>query len=143
MEYDLVILGIGEDEIKLKNMVKKLRINDQVHFFGYQENVFKFLVNAECFILTSLWEDPGFVIVEAGISNTAVISSDCPNGPIEIIGNNGFLFKNNDLNDLLKKFEVFLNEDKEVLLKKKILLKKNLKKFTLFQHFKKMNNILS
>ena len=103
----------------------------------------KFLVNAECFILTSLWEDPGFVIVEAGISNTAVISSDCPNGPNEIIGNNGFLFKNNDLNDLLKKFEVFLNEDKEVLLKKKILLKKNLKKFTLFQHFKKMNNILN
>ena len=124
-------------------MVKKLRINDQVHFFGYQENVFKFLVNAECFILTSLWEDPGFVIVEAGISNTAVISSDCPNGPNEIIGNNGFLFKNNDLNDLLKKFEIFLNEDKEVLLKKKILLKKNLKKFTLFQHFKKMNNILN
>ena len=140
---DLVILGIGEDEIKLKNMVKKLRINDQVHFLGHQENVFKFLVNAECFILTSLWEDPGFVIVEAGISNTAVISSDCPNGPNEIIGNNGFLFKNNDLNDLLKKFEVFLNEDKEVLLKKKILLKKNLKKFTLFQHFKKMNNILN
>tara|TARA_Y100000389_G_scaffold154669_1_gene155206 strand:+ start:250 stop:1380 length:1131 start_codon:yes stop_codon:yes gene_type:complete len=140
---DLVILGIGEDENKLKNMVKELKINDQVHFLGHQDNVFKFLVNAECFILTSLWEDPGFVIVEAGISNTAVISSDCPNGPTEIIGNNGFLFKNNDLNDLLKKFEIFLNEDKEVLLKKKILLKKNLKKFTLFQHFKKINNILN
>tara|TARA_Y100000389_G_C17449834_1_gene514009 strand:+ start:250 stop:1380 length:1131 start_codon:yes stop_codon:yes gene_type:complete len=141
--YDLVILGVGEDEIKLKRMVKKLKISDRVHFLGQQENVFKFLVNAECFILTSLWEDPGFVIVEAGISNTAIISSDCPNGPDEIIGNNGFLFKNDDLNDLLKKFEVFLNEDKNILLKKKILLKKNLKKFTQFQHFKKINNILN
>ena len=123
---DLVILGVGENEKKLKMMAKEFKIDDQVHFLGQQENVFKFLQKSECFILTSLWEDPGFVIAEAGISNTTVISSDCPNGPEEIIGNNGFLFKNNDLEDLLKKFDMFLKESNQELLRKKILLKKNL-----------------
>ena len=123
-------------------MVKELGIEDQVYFMGYQENVFKFLIRSECFILTSLWEDPGFVIAEAGISNTTVISSDCPNGPKEIIGKNGFLFKNNDLKDLIRKFDMFLHENKNELFKKKILLKKSLKKFTLFQHYKDLYKIL-
>ena len=142
-EFDLVILGVGEDEHKLKKMVADHGINSRVHFLGQQINVFKFLINADCFILTSLWEDPGFVIVEAGISNTPVISSNCPNGPEEIVGNNGFLFKNNDLPDLLAQFDKFLNEKDSDLLRKKILFKRNLKRFTIFQHFKKMNNILS
>ena len=140
--FNLVILGIGEDKEKLVKMSKDFDIIDRVHFLNYQSNVFKFLVNAECFILTSLWEDPGFVIVEAGISNTSIISSDCPNGPKEIIGNNGFLFENNNLSDLHEKFNQFLDESNDNLLKKKVLLKKNLKKFTLFQHFKKLDNIL-
>ena len=142
-EFDLVILGVGENEQKLKKMVAGYRISNRVHFLGQQTNVFKFLINADCFILTSLWEDPGFVIVEAGISNTPVISSNCPNGPEEIVGNNGFLFKNNDMPDLLTQFDKFLNEKDSDLLRKKILFKKNLKRFTLFQHFKKMNNILN
>ena len=142
-EFDLVILGVGENEHKLKKMVADHGINSRVHFLGQQINVFKFLINADCFILTSLWEDPGFVIVEAGISNTPVISSNCPNGPEEIVGNNGFLFKNNDLPDLLAQFDKFLNEKDSDLLRKKILFKRNLKRFTIFQHFKKMNNILS
>lgn len=141
-DFNLVILGIGEDKEKLVKMSKDFDIIDRVHFLDYQSNVFKFLVNAECFILTSLWEDPGFVIVEAGISNTSIISSDCPNGPKEIIGNNGFLFENNNLSDLHEKFNQFLDESNDNLLKKKVLLKKNLKKFTLFQHFKKLDNIL-
>ena len=43
--------------------------------------------NCKCFLLTSLWEDPGFVLVEAGIANATVISSNCPNGPEEILEN--------------------------------------------------------
>ena len=47
------------------------------------------------FILSSLWEEIGFVIVEAAMSNTAVISSDCKNGPKEFLtyGKGGFLYR--------------------------------------------------
>ena len=34
-----------------------------------------------------LWEDPGFVLVEAALAGTSIISSKCPNGPEEILQN--------------------------------------------------------
>ena len=39
--------------------------------------------DAESFILSSKWEEMGFVIIEAAFSNLYLISSDCPNGPKE------------------------------------------------------------
>ena len=50
--------------------------------------------NSKAFILSSLWEEVGFVIVEAAICNTFVISSNCRNGPKEFLmdGKAGFLF---------------------------------------------------
>ena len=49
------------------------------------------------FILPSLWEELGLAIVQAAMSNTVIISSDCPNGPKEFLNNgqSGILFRNN------------------------------------------------
>ena len=75
-------------------------------------------------------EDPGFVILEAALSNTFIISSNCPNGPNEILssGKNGLLFKNNNLSDLLSKFDEFKNLNKDQIHSKKILAKKKIKR---------------
>ena len=128
-------------EKKLKKIINNKSINN-VFLSGYSENIKKVFSESDCFILTSLWEDPGFVIVEAALSNVPIISSNCPNGPKEIIKNNGYLFNNNDLNDLSDKFDQFLSTDKEKVLKNKIILKKRIRKFTLFNHYKKLENIL-
>ncbi len=141
-EFELVIIGEGEDELKLKNMLKKYNIQNKVHFLGYQANVFRFLLKSECFILTSLWEDPGFVIVEAALSNIPIISSNCPNGPKEIVKNNGFLFKNNNLEDLLFKFDEFIKTDSKKIYKNKVEIKKRVKRFTVLHHYKKLIEIL-
>jgi glycosyltransferase involved in cell wall biosynthesis len=127
--YHLILLGEGEQEEMLKEKVKKLEIQNKVFFLGYQKNVYKYLLNSDCFILTSLWEDPGFVILEAALSNTLIISSNCPNGPDEILssGRNGFLFKNNDISDMLNKFDKFKNSTEDELKKKKIFCKKTTK----------------
>ena len=51
---------------------------------------------SKAFVLTSLWEDPGFVLIEAGYCDTLIVSSNCPSGPKEFCnGNSGFLFNNN------------------------------------------------
>ncbi len=137
----LVILGEGEDEIKLKKLVKKLNITNHVYFAGFQKNVYKFLINAKCFVLSSLWEDPGFVLIEAIISNTQVIASDCPNGPREILSQEKFLFQNNNQNDLNKKIlsNFTLNESQKK--NNMVYLKKRIKEYTRFNHYKNLIQI--
>ena len=64
---------------------------------------------SKAFVLTSLWEDPGFVLIEAALNNVPIISSDCKSGPKEIIidNNGGFLFKNNNIKTKKKKLMNF------------------------------------
>ena len=144
-EYELIIIGEGEKKNEILKLIESHGLEKEIHLLGFKNNVYKYLKRADCFILTSLWEDPGFVLIEAGLSNTTVISSDCKNGPREILGNskNGYLFKNNNLNDLLKKFNEFKKEDKAILLSKKLNLKKELKKFTFFAHFNSLKKIIN
>ena len=139
---NLVIIGEGENKTKLEKLSISLDVENRIYFLGYQKNVFKYLARAECFILTSLWEDPGFVLAEAALTGIPIISSECPNGPKEIIQNNGFLFRNNDLDDLLIKFREFLNTNKKDIFKNKVILKKRIRKFTLLEHYKKLNQII-
>jgi len=142
-EYILIILGEGEQRKSLESLILDLKLSDKVHILGYQNNIYKYLNIADCFILSSLWEDPGFVLIEAALSNVNIISSDCPNGPKEILAKNGILFVNNDEKDFIDKFEKFKNMKSDELYRNKLNTKKNIKKFTLFQHFKNLNNILN
>ena len=144
-EYELIIVGEGEKQIELAKLIKSHGLEKKVHLVGFQENVYKYLKKADCFILTSLWEDPGFVLIEAGLSDTTVISSDCKNGPDELLknGKNGYLFKNDSLRSLLEKFNEFKNEDKIEVFSKKLSLKKEIKKFTFFSHFNSLKNIIN
>jgi len=143
--YRLILLGEGEQKQILIKEAEKLNVIDKISFLGYQKNVYKYLLNSDCFILTSIWEDPGFVILEAALSNTFIISSNCPNGPSEILSNgqNGFLFQNNNLSDLLSKFDEFKKLNDQELHKKKILAKKQTKTFTQFAHFKSLQKIIN
>jgi len=144
-DHKLILLGEGEQKKFLAEEIIKLGLQNSASILGYKNNVYKYLLNADCFILTSLWEDPGFVILEAALSNVLIISSNCPNGPNEILsgGDNGFLFENNSLPDLLNKFDEFKNLSVDELNKKKILAKKQIKMFTLFAHFKTLRDIIN
>lgn len=83
----LLILGEGELEKNLKNLVKKLGLENDVLFLGWQKNPFKFLAKAKVFALSSLWEGFPNTLIEALACGTPVISTDCPSGPNEIIEN--------------------------------------------------------
>jgi len=142
--YHLLILGSGEEENKLKQIIHNLEISNSVDLLGFKENPYKYLNKAECFILTSLWEDPGFVLLEAAYLNIPIIASNCPNGPEEILQNSlgGFLFKNNNQNELVEAFERFYQSPKADLKIKKIKAKKYSKKFTKFDHYNNFKKII-
>ena len=76
-----------------------------------------------------------------------IFSSDCPEGPKEIIKDNvnGILFKSNDINNFVKNFDRFNSIINNKDLKKKIVLNNLIlsKKFSLFSHYLKLDKILS
>jgi glycosyltransferase involved in cell wall biosynthesis len=142
--YKLFIIGEGEEKKKITNKIKKLKLENQVNLLGFKNNVYKYLKNSKAFILSSLWEEMGFVIIEAASCNTPIISSDCPNGPSEFLnyGNAGYLFKNNSIIDLVKKMKKFDSDEKTIKYNKILLAKKNVKNFTIFNHYKELKKIL-
>lgn len=140
----LVIIGEGEEESKIQNFINDNKLQNNVHLLGFKKNVFKYFKNCKAFILSSLWEDPGFVIVEAITCETLVLSSDCPSGPNEIIGNkNGILFKNNSESDFIKKFNLLINLNEGEKKYYKINAKKKSKSFSIFNHYKNLYKLLN
>ena len=143
-ELNLIIIGEGEDKVKLEKISKSLNIDKKVHLIGFQKNYFKFLKKCECFILSSLWENPGFVLIDAAATNTPILSSDCKNGPVEILEGEkgGHLFQSNDKKNFLYKFDIFMNADKKSIYRKKIFSKKKIHLFTRYNHYKNLNKLI-
>ncbi|HEY0089668.1 MAG TPA: glycosyltransferase, partial [Candidatus Lokiarchaeia archaeon] len=81
----LVILGEGELEKDLRDLAKKLGLENDIFFLGWQKNPFKFLSRARIFVLSSLWEGLPNTLIEALACGCPAISTDCPSGPNEII----------------------------------------------------------
>jgi len=145
-KYKIFILGEGEMKIKLKKKVKMYNLENKIFFLGYKKNIHSYLADSKLFILTSLWEDPGFVLAEAAINNLSILSSNCPSGPVEIINENeegGYLFENNNLVSLNEKINLFINDNDKNILRKKIYVKKNVKKYSIFRHTVTLEKYLS
>jgi len=140
-DLNLIILGDGDEKEHLKKLIIKKKLTGKIFLLGNQKNIYPFLLNSLFFTITSDWEDPGFVILEAMFSKKIVLSSNCESGPIDIIkdNSNGFLFKNNDSKDFQYKFFTILDLLKKEDLKKEEILNSALKTskfYTLFNHYK-------
>lgn len=144
-QINLYILGEGEEFLKLKKFINVNKLEKNIFLEGYRKDTYKYLTESKALVLSSLWEDPGFVLIEAAYSNTPIISSDCDNGPREILNNgkNGFLYYSNNQEHFLKIFKNFqLSSEKEIYEKKKNA-KKMSRKFSLFNHYSQINKILN
>ncbi len=141
----LIILGEGEERKKLEKLIEGLNLNGHVFLEGYKKNIFNYLYHCECYISSSLYEDPGFSLIESGFLNKPVIAADSNTGPTEILNNsnNGFLFKNNDRISLVDEYLKFKKSNIQEVMNKKINLKKFSKNFSIFKHFQILEKILS
>ena len=117
----LIILGDGEEKHKLNRLVKQLSLEKEIFLEGYKENIFNFIYNCECYISSSLYEDPGFTLIEAGFLNKTVIAADSKTGTTEILNNskNGFLFENNNKKSLIDEYFLYKKMDSNQIKKKK------------------------
>jgi glycosyltransferase involved in cell wall biosynthesis len=86
----LLILGEGDERAALEALALSLGIRNDVHFLGYVENPLPIMRRAQVFALTSTEEGFGNVLVEALAAGAAVVATDCPHGPREILRDEEF-----------------------------------------------------
>jgi glycosyltransferase involved in cell wall biosynthesis len=143
-KFKLLIIGEGEEKKNLQLLIANLNLKSDIIFLGFKENVFKYIKLSNLVLSTSLWEDPGFFLIESGILNKPIISSDCPNGPSELLsyGLGGYLFKNNQLNSLVDVFKNFTFENDMKIKDKIFFSKKKFRQFSIFGHYKILKNII-
>jgi glycosyltransferase involved in cell wall biosynthesis len=81
----LVILGEGPQRRTLERLARELGIADDVALPGFLANPFAWMAKCAVFALSSRWEGLPSVLIEALACGCAVVSSDCPSGPAEIL----------------------------------------------------------
>ena len=81
----LIILGTGRLQGALEALATELGVAGSVDFLGFKANALPYFRQADAFVLSSLCEGFGNVIVEALGCGTPVISTSCDYGPAEIL----------------------------------------------------------
>lgn len=86
----LIVLGEGRERSKLEALVKQLGLEGRVDFYGRTPNPYAFLARADLFVLSSRFEGMPSVVIEALACGCPAVSTDCPSGPSEILGDGAF-----------------------------------------------------
>ena len=108
----LMILGEGEDRHSLQRLVDSLSLTQQVELHGFVKNPYAYMSRASVFVMSSAWEGLPTVMIEAMACGAAVVSTDCPSGPHEILdgGRYGSLVPVGDADALAAALAVALDE---------------------------------
>lgn len=115
-DFNLFMVGDGIDHNKYKEMVKDLKLTENIIFFGKRKNPFVFYKVADAFLLTSIKEGNPVVFLESKVFNVPIITTDVSDALVDIDNRYGLVSKNSfeDYYNTLKKFldEGFIIKEK-------------------------------
>ena len=84
-DWDLVIVGDGEDRELLEAQVARARLEDRVFFPGWVSDMEPIFRSADLFVFPSVSEGFALVLAEAMACGLPCLAYDCKVGPSEII----------------------------------------------------------
>ena len=143
-DFKLLILGHGKLEINLKKLAKNLKIHNKIIFKGWVKNTLPYIKRSKIFILSSVYEGLGNVLIDAINHNIPCISTNCHSGPSEILlnGKGGYLVKIKSPKLLAKKISHCVDNYQEAIRKNQIA-RNNLSRFFIINQSKKYFDYLS
>lgn len=134
----LNIVGTGSEFDTLNDKIKKFKLENNIKLLGYKNpsELSKLYNNSSVYVMTSISESFGIVLIEAMSHKLPCVSFDSANGACEIIDNNrnGYLVSNRSKEEMASKIlELIDNKEKcqelgnNAFIKSKEYLSKNIK----------------
>ncbi len=90
-EYDLWILGEGEERARLEAYAKENGLTDSVRFFGFRNNPYPFVKCADLLVCSSRFEGLSTFVTEGLILGKPIVTTDCT-GMRELLGDSEYGF---------------------------------------------------
>jgi glycosyltransferase involved in cell wall biosynthesis len=81
----LILLGEGSLRERLTRQAEELGVTADLEMPGFVDNPFQYMAHASLFVLSSVFEGLGMVLIEALACGCPAVSTDCPSGPQEIL----------------------------------------------------------
>ncbi len=120
----LAIFGDGPERGLLLKRISRYGLESSIQLMGWVENPFKYLANADLFVLSSDWEGLPNTIIEAMACGVPVVSTDCESGPHEILerGACGIIVERGKKHALAKAIrDLLMDKDRAMVLRERAL----------------------
>lgn len=106
------IIGSGEEEEKLRQLVYELNIEEFVYFTGYRSDIQNLMSQLDLIVLSSLWEGLPLTPIEAFSVRKTIIAT-AVDGTVEVVKNqnNGLLIEPKNSNQIAEKINFICDND--------------------------------
>lgn len=123
----LILIGSGQREVEIKNMIRDLKLNDRVYLLGNRSNIPQILKTIDIYIQSSNWEGFGLSLVEAAAAGKPVLASNV-SGMRDLFKNKNILFNKGDYKQLANKINDVINNPKKYTVSRSDIFKYDIKK---------------
>ncbi len=110
-KFKILIAGTGKLKARLKKYARALDVEDEVIFLGFVENIKNFTASIDIFVLTSLYEGFGYVLVEAMAEKKPIVAFDIhSSAEIVLNGQTGYLVERSNIEELTARVDQLMSD---------------------------------
>lgn len=111
-DWELEIVGDGEDREMLKTMIDRYGLGGSLHLVPANNEIEKHYIGSSVYVMTSRYEGLPMVLLEAQAFGLPVVSFRCKCGPSDLIadGENGYLVDEGDIKGFVFKLKKVMSD---------------------------------
>jgi len=120
-KFTLTMVGGGEMETELKEMVKKEELSDVVRFEGFKkpEEVRRYMEEADIFLFTSDYREGWGAVLNESMNSGCAVVTNCAVGAAPFLinhGENGLIYPNNDFENFYSQIKSLVEQEDKIRL---------------------------